>query len=96
MYIDIPSEGLIALGAATGERIWDAPSAAHGTVIGIRDGLLIIFDGQAIIAADPRSGDVIHQVDVPGLIIAKMDQFVDGNLYVASELGLIAKLSPAQ
>ncbi|MFG0285269.1 MAG: PQQ-binding-like beta-propeller repeat protein [Phycisphaerales bacterium JB039] len=96
VYIDIPSEGLVALGAATGERIWDAPSAAHGTVIGIRDGLLIVLDGRVLIAVDPRSGDVVHQVDVPGLIIARMDQFVDGNLYVASDLGLIAKLAPAQ
>ncbi len=95
VYIDIPSEGLTALGAATGERLWDQPSEAHGTVIGVRDGRLLVRDGETLMTVDPRSGDITQSVEIPGLAIAKTDTFEDGALYLASDLGLVAKFIPA-
>jgi outer membrane protein assembly factor BamB len=96
VYVEIPSEGLIALGAATGERLWDGPSEARGTVIGMRDGLLLVHEPGGLATVDPRGGDVVERISMPGLKIAKAPQFEDGDLYLASDIGLIAKFVPAR
>lgn len=96
VYIEIPSEGLIALGAATGERLWEQAAEVRGTVIGMRDGLLLVHEPGGLATVDPRSGDVVERLSVPGLKIARMTQFEDGDLYLASDIGLIAKFVRAR
>lgn len=96
VYIELPGEGIIALGAATGELLWEQPADARGTVIGMRNGLLLVHEPDGLATIDPRGGDVVDRYSIPGLRIAKVTQFEDGDLYLASDMGLIAKFIPAR
>lgn len=96
VYVEIPGEGIVALGAATGERLWEQAADARGTVIGMRDGLLLVHEPDGLATIDPRNGELVHRASLPGLRIARMTQFEDGDLYLASDIGLIAKFIPAR
>lgn len=92
LYQYVPSEGMIAVNTSTGRRIW-ANDEADGTVIAVRKGNLVVFNGSEMMLLDPASGDIRERVAVPGVRKIAIDGFVDGNLVVLSGNGALARFS---
>lgn len=93
LYITVPEEGFVKFNAATGEVLWRAKEA-QGRAIGIRDGRLLVWDGETCAALDPRSGDVLAQATLPSVKEIEMSDFVDGDLYTVSPQGVVARFAP--
>jgi outer membrane protein assembly factor BamB len=96
LYVGIPGEGLVAFDAASGRPVWKAKDLQGFTVVGVNKGYLVAFNtqDQAAVTLDPARGDIVERIKVPGATMAKTDAFENGNLYVASKSGLIAKFLP--
>ncbi|MFN5957236.1 MAG: PQQ-binding-like beta-propeller repeat protein, partial [Planctomyces sp.] len=92
VYVSVPGVGLAALDAATGNRIW-AAQGVDGTVIGIRAGTLIVWNGSTITSVD-ADGAVIDRRELGSALKVRTDSFVDGSLYISDDAGQIRKYSP--
>ncbi|MFN8729515.1 MAG: PQQ-binding-like beta-propeller repeat protein [Planctomyces sp.] len=92
VYVSVPGVGLAALDAATGKRIW-AAQGVDGTVIGIRAGTLIVWNGSTITSVD-ADGAVIDRRELGSALKVRTDSFVDGSLYISDDAGQIRKYSP--
>ncbi len=93
VYCDISDNGLTAFRASNGEIIWKNPNV-RGEVIASRAGRLLAWDGQSVTVVDRSRGDLIDRVAMPAAMTLVPDAFNDGNLYIASKSGLVAKLTP--
>ncbi len=93
VYISIPKEGLACLDATNGSRIWTS-AGADGRVIGVRNKRLVTWNGRTARTLDAVTGDVVDAVDLPQFAFASVDQFMDGNLYLAMPSGEVRKYSP--
>ena len=93
VYVGTDDRGLLALDAATGAERWAAPGVS-GTVIAVRAGRLLVYNGSEAFTLDPDTGDVIERAVLPGVAILRSDAFVDGNLYAVSAQGVVAKFVP--
>lgn len=82
--------GLQAFDATNGTVIWTAADV-RGTVIGKRKTNLLVWDGKVMSLVDEQRGDLIEQVTLPGVRSITMSQFDDGDMYVASWSGVLAK-----
>jgi outer membrane protein assembly factor BamB len=92
LYVPVPGVGLIALDAGSGSVMWTADGYA-GSVVAVNRGRLVAFDGQSAALIDPMTGDILESVRLPGVAFIKPDRFEDGNLYVASESGVLARFN---
>jgi outer membrane protein assembly factor BamB len=92
LYAAIPGQGLVALDAATGAVRW-TNADFNGTVVAINRGRLLAYDGESAALLEPRNGDILERVSLPGVSFLKPDKFEDGNLYIASRSGLVAKFN---
>ncbi|MCA9298280.1 MAG: PQQ-binding-like beta-propeller repeat protein, partial [Phycisphaerales bacterium] len=93
LYCGTRDQGLLALDGATGATLWNSPGV-HGEVIAERDGWLMVWDGSHVTTLDPETGDIVEHVELPGISSIAFDDFVDGNMYVVSTSGLVAKFIP--
>lgn len=93
LYVTINESGLTALDASSGEQRW-ANREVTGSVVAVRHGRLIVWNGSQAFAVDPQRGDIQARVDLPGIAKITTDSFVDGVLYIAEPSGLIQKFSP--
>ncbi len=84
---------LTAFEASTGNVKWKAQGVA-GEVVAVRKGDLLVFDGVKITLLDSGRGDTIHTVPLGSASMIVTDSFADGNLYVVSKSGLVAKFLP--
>lgn len=84
---------LTAFEAGTGNVKWKAKGVA-GEVVAVRKGDLLVFDGTKITLLDAGRGETIHTVPLDSATKIVTDSFADGNLYIASKSGLIAKFLP--
>jgi len=90
----VPEEGLIAFEATTGVERWRAPEV-EGTLVAVRQGRLIIWDGgKQFWALSSGSGDVLESVTLENISKVIADAPEDGNLYVVSNQGVLAKFTP--
>jgi outer membrane protein assembly factor BamB len=92
LYAAVPGQGLVALDAATGAVRW-TNAEFNGSVVAINRGRLVAFDGESAALLEPRNGDILERVSLPGIALLKPDKFEDGNLYIASRSGLVAKFN---
>jgi outer membrane protein assembly factor BamB len=83
-------EGLQAFDATDGTVIWTAADV-RGTVVGKRKTNLLVWDGKVMSLVDEQRGDLIEQVTLPGVRSVTMSTFEDGDMYVASWSGVLAK-----
>lgn len=92
LYCTVPGQGLTAYDCATGQVLWKCKGFS-GTIVGTNKKRLVGFDKSTSEAAliDAARGDVIERAKVPGVTMMKPDKFEDGNLYVVSESGVVAK-----
>lgn len=92
VYCDIPSEGMVAFEAHSGQKLWTTEGVA-GTIIGRNKGRLIAWDGTAAITLDPATGAVVDRIPLPNLTHVLMDRFDGGNLYVVTNKGAVGKFA---
>jgi outer membrane protein assembly factor BamB len=83
-------KGLQAFDATSGTVIWTAADV-RGTVVGKRKTNLLVWDGKVMSLVDEQRGDLIEQVTLPGVRSITMSAFEDGDMYVASWSGVLAK-----
>lgn len=93
VYCDMGKDGLSCLEANNGKVVWKNPDV-HGTVVGIRNKRLLVWDGSKAVTLDMAKGSVVDSVELKNVSMLRVDNFVDGNLYAVSPAGIVAKLSP--
>lgn len=79
--------------AATGTPRWTA-EGTPGEVVAVREGRLVVKSGSTLVLVDAARGDVLERISMPGMLRVSTDAPADGNLYVVSTSGLVAKLLP--
>ncbi|MEM9167761.1 MAG: PQQ-binding-like beta-propeller repeat protein [Planctomycetota bacterium] len=94
VYCSFREDGLTALDAATGETLWNNPEQ-RGNVVAVRNGRLLVHDGGQISLIDPQRGSRLGEIGIPNIHTITTDQFEDGNLYLTSTEGVIARFVPA-
>lgn len=92
LYCAVDGVGLLALDAARGTVLWTAKDIL-GTVVGTNRGRLVVWDGEHAVLLDAARGDVIERATLPRVRLFKPDKFDDGNLYVVSQSGVVAKFA---
>ncbi|HBS28302.1 MAG TPA: hypothetical protein DEB06_02370 [Phycisphaerales bacterium] len=93
VFVTIAERGLTALDAFTGEVKWSNKDAT-GSVVAVRRGRLIVWNGETAFAVDPERGDIHERTELPGVSRIVFDAFVDGNAYLVEPAGLVQKFSP--
>ncbi len=93
LYISLEGHGLTAFDTIDGSLIW-RNNKIGGTVIGVRDGELVVWDGSDLALVDIDRGDVIRRHRFPGAVMLKTDAFVDGSIYVVGRSGVIVRFVP--
>jgi outer membrane protein assembly factor BamB len=97
VYCTINGEGLTAFNefgdGGRGDIKWAAKDV-NGSVIGVRAGRLLVWNGTDACLVDPANGELVERVSLPDAGLLTTDSFVDGNLYMATPDGLIVKLAP--
>jgi outer membrane protein assembly factor BamB len=93
LYGSTADEGLVAIDSIDGKVIW-SNSSVQGWVVSLANGdELMVWDGKALSAVDIDSGEIIVSADLNGAAGVRADKFIDGNLYVISPNGALAKFS---
>jgi len=87
--------GLVCLDSASGKKLWFTKGVS-GTVFATRAGSLLVRTSTGVTTIDAKRGDVLDTIAFPGVRSITPDALNDGNLYVASESGLIVKFVPKQ
>jgi outer membrane protein assembly factor BamB len=95
LYCGIEGQGLVAFDGSTGAIVWTARGVS-GEVIGTSRGRLLVWSGSEAILLDAQRGDVIERASLGGVRSIVPDRFDDGNLYIASTSGVVAKFRPIQ
>ena len=96
VYCEIEGS-LTAFDANTGNVKWVSKDNP-GEVIALRDGQLVLRQGDSLSLVDAGSGDVLETISVPGMYKVASDSGSkgpsEGNLFIISTSGLIAKFLP--
>jgi outer membrane protein assembly factor BamB len=95
LYCTVPGQGLTAFDSSAGQVVWTCKGFS-GTVVAASNKTLIGFDKSVpeLATIDRERGDVIARTKTPGVVMAKPDVFENGNLYLLSSSGLVAKFVP--
>ncbi|MEL6795461.1 MAG: PQQ-binding-like beta-propeller repeat protein [Planctomycetota bacterium] len=94
VYCAFREAGMTALNATTGEVLWENANL-RGRVIGVRNGRLLVWDRDRLSLIDPQRGVELDSIIVPNVKFIQPDEFEDGNLYVTSNEGVVARFEPA-
>lgn len=93
LYASTADQGLSAFDSASGKMLW-SNNDISGWVVSIANGdELIVWTGSSLAAVDKDSGDVITNTDLKGAAGVRADEFIDGNLYIISPTGALAKFT---
>jgi len=93
LYVDIPTEGLVAFDARSGSKNWVSPDAS-GEVIALVGGELLCRTDEGALLVDAQRGDVLERVDLGGIIELVPEGFVDPVIYARGADGAIARFNP--
>ncbi|HEX8877102.1 MAG TPA: PQQ-binding-like beta-propeller repeat protein [Phycisphaerales bacterium] len=93
VWCQLGTEGLSAVDAKTGKIIW-SNRVVEGSVIGIRSGQLLVWNGTLALLLDKERGDIVRSFVVPQTAMLKTDKFEDGNLYAVSDTGVVVRFVP--
>ena len=94
LYVFVEREGLLAIDARTGSLRWANPDL-KGTVMAMRKGNLLLWDGAVFTSVDPERGEPLDTIPFPDVKMLTFDTFVDGNLYTISRKGVVQKFAPS-
>ncbi len=93
LFASTADQGLSAFDADSGKMLWNNNDIA-GWVVSIANGdELIVWTGSSLAAVDKDSGDVITSANLKGAAGVRADEFIDGNIYVISPSGALAKFT---
>ncbi|MEM9372320.1 MAG: PQQ-binding-like beta-propeller repeat protein [Planctomycetota bacterium] len=92
LYATTTDSGLIAFDIYAGEQAWNNPEIG-GWVVTTVDGDLIVWTGRGIARLDAENGDVIARIELPGVSGVRSNAPVDGEIFVISAEGAVAKFS---
>ncbi|MBL4810476.1 MAG: PQQ-binding-like beta-propeller repeat protein [Phycisphaerales bacterium] len=93
MYASTADDGLVALDAITGQPLWTNTTIQGWVVSLANNDELMVWTGTALVAVDKDSGEIIASATLNGAAGIRADNFIDGNLYVITQDGAIAKFS---
>ncbi|MBY0111760.1 MAG: PQQ-binding-like beta-propeller repeat protein [Phycisphaerales bacterium] len=93
VWCQLGTEGLSAVDAKTGKVIW-SNRVVEGSVIGIRAGQLLVWNGAVALLLDKDRGDIIRSFVIPQTASLQTDKFEDGNLYAVSDKGVVVRFVP--
>jgi len=93
LYVDIPTEGLVAFDARSGSKNWVSPDAS-GEVVALVGGELLCRTDEGALLVDAQRGDVLERVDLGGIIELVPEGFVDPVIYARGADGAIARFNP--
>ncbi|MBS0188564.1 MAG: PQQ-binding-like beta-propeller repeat protein [Planctomycetes bacterium] len=93
VWAQLGNEGLSAVDGATGKIIW-SNRVVEGTVVGIRGGNLLVWNGSLALLLDKDRGDIIRSFVIPQTVDLITDKFEDGNLYAISDGGVLVRFVP--
>lgn len=91
VYASTRDMGLIAIDAASGEIIWNNPEIGGWVATIVDDAELIVYSGFEMLAIDKDRGDIISRTPLTGISGVRTDSQVDGNIYVITLDGAVAK-----
>ena len=92
LCVMIPGEGLVALDALTGDRLWANPELS-GEVVGSLEDELLFWDGRTLHALSADAGEVVASLPLSGAREVFCSPVEDGDLYVVTN-DAVAKYSP--
>jgi outer membrane protein assembly factor BamB len=95
LYVDVPSEGFVALDAETGDVVWTC-AEARGRLLTRRGDRLLVWWPNVIHEIDAATGRHVAVHKMPRLAFATTDNLVDGNLFLGTADGRITKLGPTR
>src|SRR5262249_6193051 len=93
VWCQLGTEGLSAVDATSGKVLW-SNRVVEGTVIGIRGGNLVVWNGSVALLLDKERGDIIRSFVIPQTSMIQTDKFEDGNLYAVSDQGVVVRFVP--
>lgn len=95
VYVSVPTQGIQALDATTGDVKWTCPDA-RGSILGVRNDELIVWDPAVptLALVERTRGTLIYAFDAPGVRALIPDGFVDPNLYAVGASGVVIRFEP--
>lgn len=91
IYASTRDKGLMAIDSATGDIIWNNPEIGGWTITVADDSELIVWSGFEMLAIDKDRGDIIERTPLQNIIGVRSDSMTDGNIYVITPQGGVAK-----
>ena len=93
VYATTDDNGLMAIDAATGDELWTNQDIGGWVLTIIDDKELIVWSGYELLAIDKDRGDIITRMDLKDIAGMRTDSISNGNLYVITFEGSVAKFS---
>lgn len=93
VWCQLGTEGLSAVNPKTGKVLW-SNRVVEGSVIGIRAGQLLVWNGAVALLLDKDRGDIVKSFVIPQTASLQTDKFEDGNLYAVSDNGVVVRFVP--
>ena len=88
IYLPVPGRALLAMDELTGELLWEAPASYRP--IRLRDGKLLVYDGQSLHTLDPEDGRRVRTAPVREGV--RVVQAPDDNLLLVGDNGRLLRL----
>jgi len=93
VYATTQDNGLMAIDSATGETLWSNPELGGWALTILDNKELIVWSGYELFAIDRDRGDIIARMPLTNIAGIRTDSITDGNLYVITLEGSVAKFS---
>jgi outer membrane protein assembly factor BamB len=91
IYASTRDQGLMAIDASSGDVMWSNPQISGWVTTIVDDAELMVFSGFEMLAIDKERGDIIARTPLNGISGVRTDSQVDGNIYVITLDGGVAK-----
>ncbi len=92
LYVTIPEQGLTCFDGSSGDVLWSNRELG-GSVVAVREGRLIVWDGNSASSVETARGEVVERIELAGVKKLVSDPFVDGALYAVTGDGRVSKFT---
>ena len=91
LYASTRDKGLMCIDTATGDVLWNNPEIGGWVLSVVDDSELIVWSGFEMLAIDKDRGDIIARTPLKNISGVRTDNITDGNIYVITYEGSVAK-----
>lgn len=91
IYATTRDKGLMAIDSATGEVIWNNTETGGWALTVVGEHELIVWSGYEMLSIDKDRGDIIARLPLADVSGVRTDSLTDGNIYVITNEGSVAK-----